>query len=245
MSGSFLNMNKKRGRQIFLFPYLGGSFTAFYSLAEKLDQLSDYEIWAAVPPGHLGSSRGYPTDIEDLINSYLQDLLEIARPPYLFFGHSMGGIIAYFLTREMKERGCEYLPERLILSAAPSPLHMAQISLSTSDDNILLSYLNDIGGLPREFVEDPEMIDYFLPVFRDDYRILEEAALKPMVTIPIITDFIWCISDKVATSNSLLEWQKYISGDINVHSVPYDYGHMFITEHPDTVARIINDSSAN
>src|SRR3954466_10119965 len=41
-------------------------------------------------------------------------------PPYEVFGHSLGALVAYEVTRELAARGLA-LPERLVVSAFPAP----------------------------------------------------------------------------------------------------------------------------
>ena len=67
MKRVFLKTNNKIGRQVMMFPYLGGSGTSLMKLAKELDKKSDYEIFVVFPPGHMGSNRKLYNNLHDLL----------------------------------------------------------------------------------------------------------------------------------------------------------------------------------
>lgn len=241
MKKVFLKTNDKSGRQIVMFPYLGGSGTSLLKLAKELDKKSDYEIFIAFPPGHMGSDRELCSNLGDLLELYYTQVKEILKPDCIFFGHSMGGIIAYFLAKKLSVFDAEIKPKSIILSASPAPDFMSGKRLSVSEDAVLLKDLEGIGGLPEELLENRELLDYFLPIFRADYRILEDAAKVPPQLIDIPAKFIWCYNDEMVQAEKLVRWKKYLSEIGVFRTMPEDAGHMYLNTKAELVAEVIYD----
>lgn len=224
-----------------MFPYLGGSGTSLMKLARELDKKSNYEIFVVFPPGHMGSNIKLYYKLHDLLEFYYTQIKEILKPGCIFFGHSMGGIIAYFLAKELSIFHKEIKPKYIILSAAPSPDFMWGRNLSDSNDEILLKDMEELGGLPEDLLENRELLDYFIPIFRADYKILEDAALVSPKLIDIPAKFIWCYNDKIVQSEKLIGWRKYFSEISVFQTMPKDAGHMYLNTKAELVADIICD----
>ncbi len=241
MKRVFLKTNNKIGRQVMMFPYLGGSGTSLMKLAKELDKKSDYEIFVVFPPGHMGSNRKLYNNLHDLLEFYYIQIKEILKPGCIFFGHSMGGVIAYFLARKLCILDRELKPKYIILSAAPSPDFMLGRNLSDSDDTVLLKDMEELGGLPEDLLENRELLDYFIPIFRADYKILEDAAQVSPQLINIPVKFIWCYNDKIVQSEKLIGWRKYFNEISVFRTMPVDAGHMYLNTNAKLVADMIHD----
>ncbi len=241
MKKVFFKTNDKSGRQIVMFPYLGGSGASLFKLAKELDERSDCDIFVAFPPGHMGSEIELYNNLEDLLELYCTHVKDILKPNSIFFGHSMGGVIAYYLAKRLWEYVPELKPASIILSASPAPDFMFGKNLSTSDDAILLKEMERLGGTPEELLENRELLDYFLPIFRADYKILEDASKISPQSLNIPAEFILCYKDEMTQVKNLLQWKKYINEACMIRTMPEDAGHMYLTKYADLVADMICD----
>lgn len=238
--GVFLKLNKNTGKQVIFFPHLGGSSTSFMKLAHELDKKGQYELVSANPPGHGGSNKELISNLDELLDFYSVHIKDILKEGSVFLGHSMGGIVAYYLAHKLMEDENSIKPELLILSATPPPVYMKDKNMSKKEDSFILKNLEALGGLPNEIVDNSELSDYFLPIFRADYKILEDASLIKKEAINIKTGFICSYNDKIASANSLFKWKEYISAKCMVSMMPPDAGHMFINTQPKITANIVD-----
>jgi len=211
--------------RLFCFPYAGGNAQVFRAWPKDLP--SSVEIHAIQLPGR-GTRFGEPllkrmTPLLAAIDDAITPLLDV---PYAFFGHSMGALIAYELTRQLRARG-KALPKHLFLSGrkAPEetetdpPIH----ALSTP---AFLSELRRYGGVPEAVLQEPDLLNLLLPIVRADFEVIEtwqHARDEPLDT-PITT---FGGVDDHRSSRALLEgWRPLTRGDFAMHILPG--GHFFI-----------------
>ena len=226
-------------QQIIMFPYLGGSGTSLMSVADELCSKTNIDVRIAFPPGHMGSDIMLCDNFDKLINSYYDELIGILKSDSVFFGHSMGGTIAYFLALKISQEQPELVPKNLILSASPPPDHMKGKQLSYGDDSKIFEDIQKIGAIPEELTANQELLDYFLPIFRADYRILEEAALADTGKINIPTLFILCPSDGLTSCKNILKWRNYIASKNEFYMMASEAGHMYLEGYKEEVSEKI------
>ncbi len=105
--------NSQAEVRLFLFPYAGGAPTAFNKWSAEFP--GTVETWIAHYPGR-GSRYNEPPINEldalvEKINDAIQPLLD---KPFVFFGHSLGGMVAFEVARALVEKfGNDSLAEML------------------------------------------------------------------------------------------------------------------------------------
>ena len=91
--------------------------------------------------------------------------------PYAFFGHSLGGLLAFELAHAMRRRGLEG-PLALFLSGVSPP---AENDVSgyrrAKADAELVAALRDYRGTPEAVLNDPSLMQMLLPVVRADFLV--------------------------------------------------------------------------
>ena len=87
-----------RPLRLFCFSYAGGSSTTFASWQAAL--APDIDVCAIQLPGR-GARMGEPlmTSFPELIGTIAQVISNQRGAPYAFFGHSLGGLIAFEVAR--------------------------------------------------------------------------------------------------------------------------------------------------
>lgn len=239
--GAFEQLSEGKGKpQLICFPYLGGYSSAFADLAGELGD--EYEIWAGNPPGH-GSSRGdLLEDIQGLTEYYVESILEFWREDCIFFGHSMGGILAYFTIQKLMEHPkAEFLPKAVMLSASGTPAEFASKTYSALPDEALIEKLVSYGGMPEEVLREESLLTYLLPVFRADYRVLESAARCSYRPLKMPSYLLWGEDDKAEPVEALLLWAGYFDGKVSFMKIK-NGEHMFIHQQIKQVAERVREA---
>ena len=222
--------------QIIMFPYLGGSGTSVMSLANEICAKIPVDIRVAFPPGHVGSDYALCDNFVQLIDLYYKNLITILKKDSILFGHSMGGTIAYFLAKKIAEKNPELTPKKLIFSAAAAPDHMKNKRLSDKENEIIFKEIKRIGTMPEELTDNQELVDYFAPILRADYKILEEISEIEVQKIDIPTFFIMCHKDSLTSCQTILKWKDYLDSKISFYMMPADAGHMYLKKYKEVVA---------
>lgn len=225
--------------QIVCFPYLGGYSTTFYETANELGD--EYEIWSAVPPGHGISKVELIEDIDQLVDRYYNELKDILKPDSCLLGYSMGGVIAYYVAqRFLEDESVEVKPKALIISACGAPRAIKGENNSLLSDKNLVKKLISYGAMPKEFLEEEELIQMFVPAFRADYRVLESAAEKKPEKLPLKAYMVWGEHDAIEPMANLLLWQEYLADGFTIVPVK-DAEHMFISQKLDSFVKVIEN----
>ncbi|MBT2402013.1 MULTISPECIES: thioesterase II family protein [unclassified Streptomyces] len=211
------------------------------------------EVVALPLPGR-ESRRREPrvTDRDGLLADLLPTLLESAQAgPYALYGHSLGALVAYTLTRALADAGAP--PPLFLAVGACLPPHVATALVSAADqpDEELLPLLGHLGSLPQGPAASPGGLWHrsVLPVLRDDLRLaksLRDAALDPVtgghVDIPVLV--FAGSDDPLAAPAALSDWQQWATGPIEARTVDGDHFFAGDTALPQLVGQACRDHAA-
>lgn len=226
---------RKTQQQLICFPYLGGYANVFLKLATILKE--DIEVWSLNLPGHGSSKEKSLEDINSVIDLSFQLLQPIAKSNYVFYGHSMGGIIAYFLTqRIMKEPQYLIKPSALILSASAPPSDFNDKKYSSLADPDLIAHIITYEGISKELIQEKSLLEYLLPIFRADFKILESSASCEFKPLDIPVYFFWGEADKIVSIDTAIKWSKYFSQNIKLIPIP-NGRHLFVQDQVEYIAK--------
>lgn len=158
--------------RLFLFPYAGGSPTAFNKWNTKLP--NKVETWIAFYPGR-GSRYNEPpiSDLAALVDKIHENIQPLLDKPFAFFGHSMGGLVAFELARRLRNSQSSQ-PSLLFISGCPAP-HLPKYGrpIHNLPDAQFLNSLRELNGTPAEVMNHSELMELLLPALRADFATVE------------------------------------------------------------------------
>ncbi|MEM9511919.1 MAG: alpha/beta fold hydrolase [Cyanobacteria bacterium P01_E01_bin.48] len=214
----------KAPTRLFCFPFAGGTFQVFRDWHKELPDT--LEVIAVELPGR-GRRFREPlfTQIAPLVEA-----LSIAIEPYLdrpffFFGHSLGGLVSFELTRLLR-RKLQVLPEVLFISARRAPTLTKPRAISHLSDPEFIEEISQFNGTPSAILESDEFSQIFLPILRADFSILDNYvyAEESPLDCPIIT--FGGQTDREVSRDDLGSWNIQTTSNHELHMLPGD--HFFI-----------------
>lgn len=248
--------------RVLCFPYAGGGTVLYRRWRNRLGP------GVAVCPVQLpGRERRAGQLRFDNIDAQVTELDAELAPhlddtPYVFFGHSMGALLAYRLAQRRRANGAS-LPRALVLSSsAPtaSPLLTGgpglaagsggrRSSVATMDPMTLAQHLVDLGGLPADVLARPDWLDVLLPVVRDDLTMCETATDLLAPPLPVPFHVFGGQYDPLATAADLNRWQRHSLLTMELRL--FAGGHFYLREVQEqvvaalrsTLARYVGDST--
>lgn len=220
------NVNKQAKIRLFCFHYAGGNISTFSHWHKSLSD--EIEICGVLLPGRLDLSHHEPIkNMQELIPYLCSQLLtKIDARPFVFFGHSLGGLIAFELAYAIQEK-IRRLPEKIFVSACCSPRDIRdEKKISHLPDDELIQRLKEYNGTPIEFFESSELLQFMLPIIRADFSLNENYQYipRPSLTCPIIV--YGGEQDTEVNPNGLNKWQLETSLPLKLRLFSGD--HFFI-----------------
>lgn len=179
--------------------------------------------------------------IDDIFDSIKEHLASTNR--FAIWGHSMGSTIAYELCYKIY---CEVglHPVHLFISGRPAP-HFRNTTTSRYklNDNDFIDSLLNLGGLPKEFLQNDELMNLYLPVLRADFRLLDSYHKKNDHRFKCGLTLLSGKSDASVRYNELLEWKTYTDSKCEVYL--FNGGHFYLNNFRESITEIINRKLIN
>jgi medium-chain acyl-[acyl-carrier-protein] hydrolase len=210
--------------RLFCFPYAGGSEATFRSWPQNLPDA--IEVLPIQLPGH-GTRIKEPalTRLAPLVQTLSQSLQPEMDLPFAFFGHSMGGLIAFELVRQLRREG-RPLPAHLFISAKCCPEQIDDLDTGEISDEELIQILRRYEGTPREVLENAELMQLLLPVIRADMELCNTYVYDSEPPLPCPITAFGGLEDHVSGRPCLEGWRNYTAGRFTLRMFPA--GHFFL-----------------
>ncbi len=210
--------------RIFCFPHGGGGPHIYREWADEFDE--NVEVYALHFPGR-GSRRDEPpiTDMNELASGVVEALQPYLDKPCAFFGHSVGALVAFEVTRKMRNNGCS-LPIRLCVSAHKAPHHSEEkAGMYTLPDDELVEVIGKLGLVPDDALENEELLTFILPPIKADFQVSETYQHQKDLPLPIPITSMGGRQDSLVSEQDLNEWQHYSS--VDCQTLLYDGDHFY------------------
>jgi medium-chain acyl-[acyl-carrier-protein] hydrolase len=215
--------------RLFCFPYAGGGASMFRGWRDALPAGAD--VWAAQLPGRENRIAEDPARrMGPLIDALYDAITPHLDVPFAFYGHSMGALVAYELTRRLRAAG-KPEPGHLFLAAFRAPqLPNPNIRIYHLPDEVLKTVLRT-EGTPQRVLDNDKLMRALLPVLRADIELCDtyEYHPEPPLRMPVT---VFGGHQDVRVSRSDLEpWRSQAAGPFRLAMIPGS--HFFLHGSPD------------
>ena len=208
----------RAGAILFCLPPAGAGPSSFRAWHELMPSTVELRV-LALPGRERRIAEPSAIDVAAVADAVLAE----ADRPFAFYGHSLGGRIAFEVIRELRRRGAR-LPVRCYLAASRPPHLPDPLSdVALAPDAELLAAVRDMGGIPQQVLDHPELVSLTLPAIRHDftwyhdYRIADEPPL-PVPLVAIAGD-----GDTVTAPELSGEWARHTTAGLRTHVVRGDH----------------------
>lgn len=221
-------------------PYAGGSAQVFAPWQAALQ--GQLELVAPELPGRGRRIMEAPfSRLSELVDWLMIELDDQLAGDFSLWGHSMGALLAYELTRAIGRRGGR-APRHLFVTGALPPRYPRHAELyHRLDDDALIARLAAMNGTPAEILADRELMSILLPGIRADFSVCETYAWNPLgaaLRVPITA--IGGDRDPDIALEKLQGWRGCTDGATRVLGMAGD--HFFLRDHVDAIAALLLDT---
>ncbi|MDN3028485.1 alpha/beta fold hydrolase [Streptomyces sp. S.PB5] len=228
--------------RLFVLHHAGGSHVPYRRWPAGLPDTWDVRLLDA--PGH-----GHLLDLPQISDAgRLADfLIDAVKPeltcPYALFGHSMGALVSYEMTRRLVGRGLP-LPVWVGVSARPAPQSAGPVSAYHElPEAELRSRLQALDGTPEGVFDDPELWALLEPVIRADLRLVESWRPGPDTgPLPVALSAFAGREDHSASPARMAGWEEHAEHFLGLRV--FDGGHFYFQDDPGPLLRQIARDAA-
>lgn len=222
--------------RLFCFHHAGGAASSFRAWR---DQLQPYQIELCpiqLPGRETRAQEPLQTELKSLVQQIGKALTPYLDKPFAFLGHSMGGVLAFYVALYLQERG--HRAQRLIISGTTPPrCRQQQRPIHDLPDVDFLAAVNQYNGIPTELLENQEALALLLPILRADFQATANTqGLKSTLLRSPLSVFTG-LSDRTVNGEELENWRQHAVGTVKVRKFPGD--HFFLYQQPNLVIRAI------
>lgn len=219
-----------RKSRLFCFPYAGGSASVYSHWENYFDhsiQLQPIELAGRgkrINEPFYASLDDAADDVIRQIKNKLYDL------PFAFYGHSLGGAVAYQVALKLREMKFPQ-PIHVFISGrgAPHIRRKDKPPYHTLPENEFKEKIMELGGTPEELFLHPELLEILLPLLRADFRISWLFSHQFIQLDPLDCDLSILVGKQEdLNSEQIDEWKLHTNGDCNIHY--FEGGHFFIND---------------
>lgn len=213
--------------RLFCFHQAGGAASVFSSWPAALSP--DLDVLPVQLPGRESRRReALPSDLGTLIAALDAELSDHARPPYALYGHSLGGTVAYQLTRRYMDRGID-LPVALLIGACPAPHYRPALQAAyQAGEDALASAMLRIGGLSAEVLHHREWLRAATDLLRADLRMMAATRHPEGKAVALPIHLFHGTADPLVTEEQMAAWARFTTAECVLHRV--DGGHFFVRD---------------
>jgi medium-chain acyl-[acyl-carrier-protein] hydrolase len=213
---SFPQPHPKAKLRLFCLPYAGSGANIFYKWPANLP--TSVELVLVNAPGREHRLREKPfVRLQSLVESLGRALLPYADKPMAFWGHSLGGLISFELSRYLR-RAFGLQPMQLFISACGAPHVTPKLPrLHDLPDEEFVSKLRQVVGANTSMFNNIEFLKLLLPTLKADCAICETYSYTSEPPLDCAITVYGGIDDCNVKYEYLEAWQEETTGRFAMH----------------------------
>jgi len=205
--------------KLFCLPYAGGGTTIFHGWGAALP--AAVEVQAVRLPGR-GPRLREPalTQMSALVTAMVDVLEPELSGMYGFFGHSMGGRVAFEVTRELDRRRLPQ-PAQLWISGSRAPqLRPRRAPIHELPESEFIAELQRYGGAPSEVLANHELMQIFVPILRSDFALHDTHTHRPGPPLSVPLSVFGGTEDPYVPASDLEAWSEHTTAAFDLQMFP-------------------------
>jgi surfactin synthase thioesterase subunit len=220
-----------------MLPYAGANKYAFKDLEKE------FPPWFTIHPLELpGRGNRFAeqliSNLEDAVQDIYSQIVPFSDLPYAIFGHSLGAVLGYLVTRKFEEMKLN-VPRHLFCSGRAGLWSNVGQNWSKLGSEEFWDKILDLGGLHVALSEDQEMRTLFEPILRADFYMIDQVKAGEVVSASRINVKMTVIlGNEDKFTSQPCDWGTHTLYPPKV--VYFNGGHFYFNQNGTALARLID-----
>jgi medium-chain acyl-[acyl-carrier-protein] hydrolase len=227
--------------RLFCLPFAGGGASIYRAWGKALSP--EIEVCPVQLPGRENRFREPAhTAALPLAEILAAQIQRYADKPFMVFGHSMGALLAFELTKILQRQNAP-LPLMLFLSAhRAAHLPARRAPMHALPDQEFIEKLRCFGGFPDEILQHQDLLDFLLPTLRADLTLCDFYNYVPEEQLNCPLQLYAGRQDTEVSPEDIEAWREHTTQTANLQVFPG--GHFFLRSDADALMQAINKASS-
>lgn len=222
--------NPQAALRLFCFAHAGGGSLPYRNWPDTLP--TQMEVCAIRLPGRESRFREAPfRRMQDLIPALGAAIEDELDRPFVFFGHSMGALVAFELSRHLQKTHGRW-PAILFVSGRRAP-HLSEPGppLHTMPQEQFYAALQSrYNAVPLAVQQSPDLLELMLPVLQADFALIESYQYQAGPPLPCPISAFGGQDDSRIGLADLQGWDQHTAGTFSVRILAGD--HFYFNQDP-------------
>jgi medium-chain acyl-[acyl-carrier-protein] hydrolase len=233
-------LSKTATVRLFCFPFAGVGPSVYRGWADVAGR--DVDVRVVQLPGREGRLREPAlTSVDAIVSEVAAAIAPLLDLPYAFFGHSLGGLIAFELARTLRERRAPALARLFVSASRPPHVPNPFAPLRQLDDLGLLTEIDRRygGSVPAAVMESADLREFLVPPLRADITALETYTYRPAAPLACGISVFAGSEDPTIARGALDAWQEQTTASCRIRTM--EGGHLFLQPLRTALVRAVRD----
>jgi surfactin synthase thioesterase subunit len=222
-------------KTLFCLPHAGGSASVFAQFENSISG-HGFNCQAIEYPGH-GARMREPLcrNIEDLVSDVVSQLSDV-KGDFCLYGHSLGGHIAFEVSRSLRRLNNSSL-EHLFLSGNAGPSVPIKLrGLHDLEPDLFYKRLSELGGVFQPEKWDAQIQEIFYPILKADFEVVSSIDFRKEEPLDIpITAFVG--TEDIYSCNEIQQWEIETKQPLSLYQ--FEGNHFFPFIHYKKISSLI------
>lgn len=212
--------------KIIVFTHAGGNAYSYNTFYEN----SEHFIVVEYDGRGMRTDEPFIDDITLLVDTLYQRITsqDLLSGDYIIYGHSLGALVGYLMGQKIIMLGAN-TPKKLIISGQRYFNRYNRKNISTLSDIEFWNEIIALGGIPDEMKLHPELIEYYIPILRNDCKVGESFLYTPQPKLTFPIDVFY--GSEEASDEDMQGWLGESTQKVTITKLQGN--HFFIFNHTD------------
>lgn len=216
--------------RLFCVPFAGGGASSYRLWPAHLPP--SIEVCPIQLPGREDRYREPAfTSITGAANAVAREMTPFLDKPFAIFGHSMGALVGFEVTRALRHAG-QAAPMALLVAAYPAPqAPLARSPIHHLPDREFIEEMRQLEGTPAAVLDNAELMEFMLPILRADFEACDTYTCAPEAPLDCPLLVYGGVDDREVGEAGLSQWRDQAGQSFALKVLPGN--HFFVQSHRD------------